>query len=96
MITDCAARLQRILGMTMKSMSGHYKQRCSIKSEYRISKITLACAVRNAGQRLSAADVCGRVGAGARGWRDRPWSAYGRESRAGVCAFASMADKCVS
>jgi len=61
-----------------------------------IQKIKLACGVRSVCQRLSAADVSDRVAAGAQEWRGRPLFAYVRENRAGVYAFASMADKCVS
>ena len=42
------------------------------------------------------AGVCDRVGAGAQEWLGRLWFAYVRENRAGVYAFASMADKFVS
>jgi len=42
------------------------------------------------------AGVCDRVDAGAQEWRGRPLFAYVRENRAGVYAFVSMADKCVS
>jgi hypothetical protein len=51
---------------------------------------------RNVSRRLSGAAVFGRVAAGARVSRDRPWSASAHENRAGVSAFAWMAGKCVS
>ena len=60
------------------------------------SKIKPACGGRSACQRPLEAAVCDRVGAGVQEWRGRPLFAYVRENRAGVYAFASMADKCVS
>jgi len=42
------------------------------------------------------ADAYDRVGAGAQEWLGHPWFASVRETRAGVYAFVSMADKCVS
>jgi hypothetical protein len=51
---------------------------------------------RNVSRRLLGAAVFGRVAAGVRVSRDRPWSASAHESRADVSAFAWMAGKCVS
>ena len=56
----------------------------------------LACDARNDAPHLWAADVCGLVVAGAREWHGRPWFSCGHENRAGVYAFVSMPDKCVS
>jgi hypothetical protein len=60
------------------------------------SKIKPACGGRSACQRPLEAGVCDRVGAGAQEWLGRPWFAYVRENHAGVYAFASMVDTCVS
>jgi len=58
--------------------------------------IKLGCDERNVSRRLSGAAVFGRVAAGVRVSRDRPWSASAHESRADVSASAWMAGKCVS
>ena len=74
-------------GDTKKRIIGH---------RFRTSKIKPACDGRSACQRPLEAAVCDRVGADVPEWLGRPLSAYVRENRAGVYAFVSMADRCVS
>src|SRR6478752_7088976 len=60
------------------------------------ARLRLACDARNDAPHLWAADVCGLVAAGAREWHGHPSFSYAHENHAGVCAFVSMPDRCVS